>query len=365
MKIRNVTDYLHDLFPPALQESYDNSGFLIGDAEENLSGVLVSLDITPEVILEAEDNHCNLIVSHHPLIFSPLKKITACGDVEKMVMDLVRKHMSVYALHTNLDNISGGVSWALAEKLGLRGIQTLAPRKGMLAKLVTFCPINAAEKVRQAIFEAGAGVIGNYDSCSFSTEGTGSFRANDAANPYVGEKNQMHFEQEVRIETVFPVFRQNAVIGALLNAHPYEEVAYDVYALENPWNSVGSGVYGRLEAPLSPDVFSAFVRKTLQAQHVRFCRGLAGKDIENVAVCGGAGAFLIGDAISKGADAFVTADIKYHDFRNAEGKIWLMDAGHFETEQCALEIITKALSEKFSNFAVRISQSNANPIHYL
>lgn len=362
MKIREIADFLNDFAPLALQEPYDNSGLTLGNPDDTVTGMLICLDIVPEIIEEAISLKCNLILSHHPLIFQALKKVTASTPVEKMVMTAIRNNISVISAHTNLDNITDGVNFALAGKLGLLRHRILRPQKGLLRKLVTFCPSSAVDGVREAVFNAGAGHIGNYDSCSFNTKGQGTFKANELANPFVGEKNKLHFEPETRIETIFPCYRESEVITALLAAHPYEEVAYDIYSLGNEFPRVGSGRIGELEKRLSPDKFLSLVKNKLNVKHIRYASG-AQAYIKKVAVCGGSGSFLLQEAMNQGADAFITGDIKYHDFHNASGQIYLIDAGHYETEYPATEHLKNVLSEKFSNFAIFITKHYTNPVH--
>jgi dinuclear metal center YbgI/SA1388 family protein len=364
MKIRAITDFLNNFAPLALQESYDNSGLNIGDPDEEVTGILICLDLNPEVLKEAKKTKCNLVITHHPLIFHPLKKITGETAAEKMVITAIRENIAVLASHTNLDNSFKGVSAVFANKIGLCNQKVLSPLKGVLRKLVVFCPKDAADKVRQAIFNAGAGHIGNYDCCSYNIEGLGSFRGNEETNPFVGEKNKLHFEPEVRIETIFPAFIQSSVIDAMIAAHPYEEVAYDVYPLENEFPHAGTGIIGELDLEIPAGKFLPFIKKQLGVSQLRYAEGKA-KKIRKVAVCGGSGAFLICEALKKGADAFITADIKYHDFQNASGQILLIDAGHFETERYAKELLKNILSEKFPTFAVRISKVDINPVNYL
>lgn len=361
--IKEVISALEKLAPPALQESYDNSGLLIGDEQRKISGVLLCIDVTEKIIEEAARRKCNLIISHHPLLFSPLKIITGKNYVERCVIKAIEKGIAVYAIHTNLDNILNGVNKKIADKLGLVNTKILKPMPGMLKKLVTFCPLKHSEKVRQTLFDAGAGRIGNYDECSFNTQGTGTFRGSENTNPFVGKKGVQHREQEERMEMIFESFRQNEIINALLKAHPYEEVAYDIYPLDNIHQNIGAGMIGDLKKPVSENSFLKLIKKNMKAGIIRHTK-LKGKNVQRVAVCGGSGSFLLKDAINGGADVFVTADFKYHQFFDAEGKIVIADIGHYESEQFTTEILRDFLSDNFSTFAVRLAETATNPIHY-
>lgn len=364
MLLAEITKFLDDFAPVFLQESYDNSGLLIGRPDQEVSRALICLDLTEEVFNEALNSNCDLIISHHPLIFGGLKKITGKNETERIVMKAIKKEVAVYAIHTNLDNVFHGVNSILAEKLGLLKTRILAPKDGILRKLVTFCPSDYANQLREALFESGAGHIGNYDSCSFNMEGVGSFRASEEANPFVGEKGKLHFEKEVRIETIYPVFKEKEVLQALFKSHPYEEVAYDLYPLENKLLQVGAGMIGQLPEPMDELEFLQKIKKVTKSKCVRHSE-LTGKKLFNVAICGGSGSFLIGDAMQQKADAFITGDIKYHDFFRADSKIIIADIGHYESEQFVKELIYSELNEKFSNFAVLISKANTNSVNYL
>ncbi len=362
--ILEVTTALDQLAPPALQESYDNSGLLIGNAKSKITGALICIDVTEEIIDEAARRKCNIIISHHPLIFSSLKRITGKNYVERSIIKAIEKRIAVYAIHTNLDNVLHGVNQKFAEKLGLTDTKILRPLPGRLKKLVTFCPLKNSEKVRQALFDAGAGRIGNYDECSFNMEGTGTFRGSENTNPYVGKKGVQHREQEERIETVFESHLQNRIIAALFSTHPYEEVAYDIYPLDNLHPNIGGGLIGNLKKPLSEMAFLKIVKKNMKAGCVRYTR-LLGKNVSRVAVCGGSGSFLLEDAVKNNADVFVTADFKYHQFFDAERKIVIADIGHYESEQFTTEIIRDFLNRNFSTFAVRLAETRTNPVNYL
>lgn len=364
MKIARIIEVLESAAPPSLQESYDNAGLLIGSPDDEVNSALITLDVTEEVVNEAFAAGCGLIIAHHPLIFKGIKKIGNRNPVERMVSACIRNNIAVYAIHTNLDNVLNGVNKVICEKIGLRNLSVLEPKSQQLRKLVTFCPKAHEEKVREAIFNAGAGHIGNYDSCSFNLNGEGTFRGLEGANPFVGEVNKIHFENEVRIETIFPVYQQQQILKALLSAHSYEEVAYDIYNLENEYNKVGAGMLGTLEFPEPTHQFLERLKSIFGVKCLRHTR-IISDNVQKIAVCGGSGSFLINSAIRRNADIFITGDVKYHDFFEADGKILIADIGHFESEQFTTELIRDILSEKFPNFAARISKVNTNPVFYL
>jgi dinuclear metal center YbgI/SA1388 family protein len=364
MKLSEITDFLEGMAPKALQESYDNNGLLIGRDGHEIDKALICLDLTEAVIDEAVQEGAGLVISHHPLIFGGLKNISGRDATGRVVMKAIKNNVAVYAIHTNLDNAFRGVNAALCDRLGLTGCRILRPAVEKLRKLVTFCPASHAGPVREALFAAGAGHIGNYDSCSYNIQGHGTFRAGEGADPFVGGIGELHTEPETRIEVVFPAYIQERLLGALHERHPYEEVAYDIYPLMNDFGLAGAGMTGSLEKAVSEEAFLLSVKKLLGTPVIRHSR-LTGNKVRKVAVCGGSGSFLIPDAIRTGADVFVTADIKYHQFFEAEGKMLLADAGHYETEQFAKDLLYKWLNEKFPTFALRISECNTNAVHYL
>ncbi|MFW6019900.1 MAG: Nif3-like dinuclear metal center hexameric protein [Bacteroidales bacterium] len=359
----NVIKKLEEVAPLSYQESYDNSGWITGDPDQEVKGVLVALDMTMDVLDEAIKNGENLIITHHPLIFKPLKQLVKGDPVQNMLIKAIKHDIMIYAAHTNLDNAWEGVNRKLANQLGLEKYQILQPRSAILKKLVVFVPENYAEDVRTAIFEAGAGNIGDYDSCSYNLQGKGSFRAGENADPFTGKKQQYHFEAEQRVETIVPEHLLSRVLSAMMQAHPYEEVAYDVYPLENQHERIGAGAIGELPEEMQAETFLMMIKEKLDAKVLRYS-GFLSEKIKKIALSGGAGSFLIEEAIRAQADVFVTADLKYHDFQQAEDKILLVDAGHFETEQFTKHLIRDILIENFSTFAVRISQVNTNPVNY-
>lgn len=364
MKVAEVAKVIEQFAPLQIQESYDNAGLCIGNAGSEVKGILITIDITEDVINEAIQKNCNLILSHHPLIFSGIKKITGNSYVEKCIIKAIQNNINIYSAHTNADMVSEGVSYKMCEKLALQNLKILSPLKDQLKKLVTFAPSSYAEKVREAIFAAGAGNIGNYDNCSYNISGNGTFRGNEKANPFVGKIGELHTEEEIRIETVFPKHIQKEVISALINAHPYEEVAYDIYPLENELTIMGLGMIGELVEPVDEEEFLKKITKVFNASGIRYTK-LRGKKIKKVAVCGGSGSSLLRDAISYGADVFISADFKYHQFFDANGRIVIVDIGHYESEQYTKELFYNLLVKNFPNFAVHFSDINTNPINYL
>jgi dinuclear metal center YbgI/SA1388 family protein len=362
-KIREVAAHLNQFAPLALQESYDNAGLLVGDPAADVTGILISLDCTEEVIAEAEKRDCNLIVSHHPIIFKGLKKLTGSHYVERTVLLAIRKGIALYAAHTNLDNVPHGVNRKLAEKIGLQNLKILAQRQDSLLKLVTFTPTENREAVLKAMHEAGAGNIGNYEECSWRVEGTGRFRPNDEADPHIGESGKREEVQEEKLELIFPFYLKEKVVDALRAAHPYEEVAYYLTALQNANQEAGAGMVGELDKPMAESEFIELLKKSFGLKMLRHT-AFTGKEIRSVAVCGGAGSFLIGKAFEKKADAFVTADLKYHEFFEADGKLLLADIGHYESEVATGEIFLQTLTKKFGTFAVVLSETVTNPVLY-
>ncbi|MBW6497096.1 MAG: Nif3-like dinuclear metal center hexameric protein [Bacteroidales bacterium] len=363
MILKELLECFEQVAPGTLQESYDNSGLQLGSPTKEVNKGLICLDVTPSVVGEAISKGCDLIISHHPLIFKGLKKITGAHFTEKVIIEAIKHDIAIVSVHTNLDNVELGVNHRLGQAMGLKNLKILQPQKGQLRKLVTFCPVSHAEKVRAAIFEAGAGHIGDYDCCSFNLEGSGTFRAGKEANPFVGQINELHIEPEVRIETVLPVFLERKVLNAMIKSHPYEEVAYDIYPLENVFEKTGSGMVGELEIPLSENDFLEMLKKKLKIPCLRHT-AFTGQAIKKVAFCGGSGGFLLSDALKAGAQAFVTGDLKYHQFFEAEGNILIADAGHYETEQFTKELLYDIVNKNFSKFALLISGVNTNPVNY-
>lgn len=364
IKIKDIAGYLEGIAPLALQESYDNSGLITGDPDQQVERILVTLDVTEEVVEEAFRENCQLIVAHHPIVFKGLKRLTGASYVERTVIKAIRQGIGIYAIHTNLDNVSDGVNKALAEKLGLENLQILLPKENLLKKLITFIPEADTEKVLQAIHIAGAGKIGNYSECSYRSEGTGTFRPNEKANPAIGEANNLEYVKEIRAEVIFPSSNEKRVIEALLSAHPYEVPAYDILTLDNTAEFAGAGMIGYLKEPVGEMEFLKNLKQKLQAGCVRHTK-LLNKPIRKVAVCGGSGSFLLKAALRKKADIFVTADFKYHEFFDAENQILIADVGHYESEVHTKELISDILQNNFANIAVILANTVTNPISYL
>ncbi len=364
MKILDVTKYLEEVFPLSYQENYDNCGLLIGDAETLLNGILVCFDITEHAIQEAIDANCNLIISHHPFIFSGIKKINNNNSRDRIIIQSIKNNIAIYATHTNLDNSIDGINHHIAKLLQLENPKILHPIEDDLFKIVIFCPEDYAAKLRDEMFKVGCGNIGNYDACSYNTQGFGTFRANELANPFVGNKNELHFENEIRIETIVPKLHLNNAIKAIIKNHPYEEVAYDIYSLKNTNPNFGAGIIGNLKSPIKLTQFLEILKEKLSLPIIRHNACVQDVDIQRVAYCGGSGSFLMKDALSQKADIFITSDLKYHDFFDYSNRIVLADIGHFESEQFIQDILFDRLTKKFHKFAVLKTKQSSNPIYY-
>lgn len=363
MKLNQLIGELNKWAPFALQESYDNSGLLVGDSDQEIKKILVSLDITEEIIEEAINGDFDLIISHHPIIFKGLKSLTGKTPEERVVVKAIKHDIAILALHTNLDNVMHGVNAKIAEILNIQNFKILLPQKGTLKKLAVYIPELHLEEVRQAIFRAGAGHIGNYEECSFGSSGTGTFKGNSASNPFVGKVGHLHEEAELKFETVFPAHLQSKVINALIKAHPYEEVAYDIYQLDNKNGNVGAGIIGELAEEMEEKDFLKLLKEKMDVGCVRHTP-LRHKKIKKVALCGGSGSFLIGAAKASYADIYISGDIKYHEFFEADEQFVIADIGHYESEQFTKVLIADFLIEKFPKFAVQISEHQTNPINY-
>jgi dinuclear metal center YbgI/SA1388 family protein len=363
ISLKNIIQIIEAFAPTQLQESYDNAGLICGSADMMINGAICSLDCTEAIVDEAIAKNCNLIIAHHPIIFSGLKKINGKNYVERTIIKAIKNDIAIYAAHTNLDNVLNGVNHKIAEKLGLINLQILAPKTNQLKKLITYCPASHAESVRQAIFEAGAGEIGKYDCCSFNTSGTGTFRANAGAQPFSGEIGHLKEEEEIRIETVVPFHLQNKVIAALKSAHPYEEVAYDIFPMDNSFGGIGGGITGELPEAMEEKVFFNLIKQYLKVEMIRHTPFL-NKKIKKVAICGGAGSFLLKNAINSKSDVYISGDFKYHEFFDAEDKILIADVGHAESEQFTPEIFYDLIRKNFATFAIHLSNIRTNPVHY-
>ena len=363
MKIEDIISFLESLAHPSLQEHYDNAGLVVGEKNRECSGMICSLDATEEVIEEAITKSYNLVVAHHPIIFGGLKKINGKNYVEKTVITAIKNDIAIYAIHTNLDNVVNGVNGRIARLLGLEKISILSPKEGTLKKLFTFAPHDKAEEVRNAIFRAGGGQIGNYSECSFNGEGVGTFKAEEGTNPYVGEVGKQHRENEIKIEAVFPAWLENKVVSSMKAAHPYEEVAYDIINLANKHEGIGSGVVGELAETMTEMNFLVHLKRIFNLQVIRHT-ALLNRPVKKIALCGGAGSFLVSTALAAGADIYVTADMKYHEFFDANGKILIADIGHYESERFTIDLLAEILEQKFPNFAVLKTEVDTNPVRY-
>lgn len=364
VKIKEVTTYLETIAPLSYQESYDNAGLITGDANAAVTGVLVTLDCTAPVVEEAIRRRCNLIIAHHPIVFKGLKRLTGSNYVERTLLLAIKHDIAIYAIHTNLDSVSAGVNRKLGELIGLQDLRVLVPKTDTLSKLVTFVPQPDTEKVLTALYEAGAGQIGNYKNCSFRTSGTGTFLPTEAANPHIGTANKQELVQEDRIEVLVAAHLQHKVLEALRNAHPYEEVAYYLSELINENQEVGAGMIGTLPAAMAPEAFLQYLKKQLNLRTIRHTT-LVDRLITKVAICGGSGSFLLNHAIRAGAQAFVSADFKYHEFFDADKQIIVADIGHYESEVHTKELLQEVLMKNFSTFAINFSETDTNPISYL
>ena len=362
-QIRHLTAHLEAFAPLAYQESYDNAGLIVGDPDADVTGVLVSLDATEAVVDEAIAKGCNVVVAHHPIVFRGLKKLNGKTYVERTVIKAIKNDVAIYAAHTNLDNVAGGVNFHIAEKLALQNVRILAPKAQVLSKLVVFVPTTDLGAVLKAVYEVGAGRIASYEHCSFRVGGRGTFRPLAGANPTVGQIDQDETVNEQRLEILLPTHQENAVVAAMTQAHPYEIPAYDLYPLNNANQTVGAGAVGDLAEPLDGAAWLSYLKTAMNLRVIRHTAPPE-RPIRRVALCGGSGSFLLPDAVRAGADVFVTADYKYHEFFDADGRILICDIGHYESEVFTKELIGGHLAKKFVTFAVILAQTDTNPVRY-
>lgn len=363
MHIVDVINHLESIAPASLQESYDNSGLIVGEKSSEVSGVLVSLDCIEATVNEAIAQECNLIVAHHPIVFSGLKRFNNANYVQRTVQLAIKNDIAIYAIHTNLDNVyHQGVNAKIAEKLGLINTGILAPKSGGLLKLVTYCPVKESKSVLESLFAAGAGHIGNYSECSFSTMGYGTFLPGEGANPAIGQVGKREMLEETKVEVILRDYQQGKVLAALRGAHPYEEVAYELFATQNTDQEIGSGMVGELPAELSTTAFLQHLKSAMQLKVVKYTS--CDKPIKKVALCGGSGQFLLNTAKRSGADVYVSADFKYHEYFDAENDLMICDIGHYESEKYTIDLLFDILREKFSTFAVLKTEVNTNPVNY-
>ena len=363
VRVSDIVRFLNQWAPFSLQESYDNSGLLTGDPEMQVKGIMASLDCTEAVLEEAVSRNCNVVVAHHPVLFKALKSLTGRNYVERTLISAIRKNIAIIAFHTNLDNIHTGVNSRICQRLGLVDTEVLQPIRGNLMKLVTFTPESHAGQVLDALYDAGAGRIGKYDRCSFRAEGQGSYRPLEGANPWQGKPGQEETATEIRLEVILPGHAEQAVLTALKKAHPYEEVAYYLTTLNNLNQETGAGMVGNLPEEMDSQDFIKYLKNRMLCDSIRHTE-LCFPWIRRVAVCGGAGSFLTGMARQSGAQIFVSADFKYHEFFDADGKIIIADIGHFESEQFTGELVAAVLAKNFPTFASLFSEVKTNPIRY-
>ena len=365
MTVKDIIQQLEAVAPPKYQEGYDNAGLITGQMTQTLTGVMLCLDSTEAVLDEAIANNCNLVVAHHPIVFGGLKRFNGRNYVERVVIKAIQHNIAIYAIHTNLDNmLYQGVNSMIGRKLGLQNLRILDPKRGTLRKLYTYVPVADADKLRNALFGAGAGHVGQYEECSFNTLGAGTFKAGDAANPYVGEKGQRHTEAEFKIEVLYPVHLEGRIMAALRAAHPYEEIAYEIISIENANQEIGAGMVGQLPKPVKTATFLKQLKENMQTSCVRHTQVLK-PEVQTIAFCGGAGSFLLDKAIAAQADVFITGDYKYHQFFDADNQIVIADIGHFESEQFTIELLYEIITVKFPTFAVFKTTVNTNPVIYL
>ena len=363
MIVQDVINHLEQLAPLAYAEDFDNVGLLVGDKKNKITGVLVTLDTLEAVVDEAIAEKCNLIVSFHPIIFKGLKKLTGNSYVERVVMKAIKHDIAIYSMHTALDNALQGVNDMICNQLELINKRILIPQSATIKKLTTYVPTVEAEQLRMALFNAGAGSLGNYDDCSFNVEGIGTFNGNEKSSPTKGEKGKIHSEEETKITITFAKHLESKVLKALFETHSYEEVAYEIVTIENKNQNIGMGMIGNLKTPMKSNTFLKYLKTKMNTELIRHS-ALLDKPINKIAVLGGSGSFAIADAKRAGADVFITADLKYHDFFSAENSIVLADIGHYESEQFTKNLLVAYLTKKISNFAIVLSKTNTNPVKY-
>lgn len=364
MKLKDITSIIEQMAPLAYAEDFDNVGLLVGNPDLIVRGILVCHDALESVIDEATGKDCNLVVCFHPILFSPIKKITGKNYVERSIIKAIKNDIAIYAVHTSLDNHQNGVNKIICDKLGLTNTKILIPKRNFIKKLITFTPPENASKVRNALFDAGAGSIGNYENCSFNSVGIGTYMGNEDSDPVIGNRFEYVENNEIKIEVTFEKHLQNKILKALFSTHEYEEVAYEIYNLENQHQNIGLGMIGELEKPMEQSDFLHYVKHSMECGGIRHSQFI-NKPIRKVAVLGGSGSSAISNAISAGADAFLTADLKYHNFYEAENQILLADIGHFESERYTKNYIVDFLIKKMPNFAIILSDENTNPVKYL
>ncbi|MFN0082854.1 MAG: Nif3-like dinuclear metal center hexameric protein [Ferruginibacter sp.] len=363
MLLKEITNFLETIAPPSLQEDYDNAGLITGNKSMDCNGALIGLDCTEQVVQDAIDKNCNVIIVHHPIVFKGLKKINGNNYVERTIIKAIKNDIAIYAIHTNLDNVLDGVNGKIATLLGLKNVKILSPKSDLLKKLVVYCPPPNARKLSAALFAAGAGNIGNYSECSFSTEGRGTFTPGPNSNPVTGKIGVKETLEEIKLEVIYAVWLEQKILQAMTDNHPYEEVAHDIYNLSNAFQHTGAGIIGELETTVTETEFLARVAAVFKVKVIKHTP-LLQKTYKKIAICGGAGSFLIPVAKAVGADLYVTSDIKYHEFFDADGQMVIADIGHYESEQFTIDLLYDLLSDKFPNFALLKTSVNTNPVQY-
>jgi dinuclear metal center YbgI/SA1388 family protein len=361
--IADIVDLFNDFAPFAVQESYDNSGLIYGNLQNSVKQVLLSLDCTEAVVDEAIVRKCELVVAHHPILFRPIKSLTGKNYVERTILKAIKNDIGILAVHTNADNVFQGVNNLICKKLGLNQLQILAPKKQLLYKLEFYVPPTHTEQVLNALFKAGAGNIGQYAECSFKVNGVGTFKPGEASNPYSGVIGQRSSEAEEKVEMIFPAHLESKVLSALKKAHPYEEVAYFLVHVENTWQDVGSGMIGTLPSAMLWGDFVEYLKQHLELNHIRHTH-ILNQPIQKVAVCGGSGSFLTQAAIKSGAQVYITSDVKYHEFFDADNSIIIIDIGHHESEKYTPQLFQSVLNQNFPNIAALFSETRTNPVIY-
>ncbi len=361
--VKDLVKFIEEIFPPQIQEDYDNSGLITGNINKKINGILLTIDLDENIIDEAIEKKCNMIIAHHPIIFRPIKSITGKNYIERTIIKAIKNDIAIYAAHTSVDNSYEGLNKIVANKLELTNLNIIEPKKNLLYKLVTFAPVKYSQKVKKAIFEAGAGHIGNYDSCSFNVKGIGTFRAGENTNPFIGEKNKIHNENEERIETIFPSYLSSKIISTLIKNHPYEEPAYDIYPLKNTLDKFGAGIIGELKKTETEISFLKKIKNKLEIKSLRHST-LLNKKIKKVAICTGAGHFLIEKSIKQNADIFISSEFKYNEYIEAKNRIVLVDAGHYETEIFIKNLFYEIITKNFTNFATKFADKFENPVKY-
>lgn len=363
MKLIDIIKHIEDFAPLALQESWDNSGLILGDKNQEVNSIMVCLDVSETVLNEAIEKGCNLILSHHPIIFKGIKKLTESNSDQRLLRKAIKNDIAIYAAHTSLDNAKEGINNFLAKKLGLKNISILAPKEDCLFKIVTYVPNAYADIVREAMFQAGAGSIGDYNACSYNLEGTGTFVAQEGTNPFVGKIGEMHLENEIRIETIVPSHLLSNVIRSLCTSHPYEEPAYDVFQTHIQWKQAGLGVVGELENGIEEEEFFQLLKTTLHLSTFRRSPRL-GKKVKKIAICSGSGADFITKAKAANADAYLSGDISYHRFFEHDDKMLIIDIGHSETELPTKELFCNELGKRINGIQVIASANEVPPMEF-